>query len=452
MVSQDSHGEAADSRARRSRFDSWRVRGPLLVLGLLGCAVAVLPEIRATGSGGFGVLQTGVLIVGLFLAFVALAGRRTPAVWRGLGLVLLNTVLLLIALELVSGLILRVMNRGRASADFAELPFFRDAEGRAVIRDYGAIIEHDRYEPYVLWKRAASSARYVNVDSAGIRRTVGSSCEPGAPIVFAFGGSTMFGAYAPDDGTIPSYMTETFARALGRPVCVTNFGELAWNSTQELIFLQRQLQRGARPDYVIFYDGVNDTFGAYARTNPYVHHNVNIIAAHFEQTMPVLRRRLAQTRIMRLAGRIRGQPFVVPVPERFKPLDLTVDELAAGTMAVYLENHRMVGALAREYGFEYAFFWQPMISTTGKRLTPFEAAERGRLEPDVVALFNAMQDRIEAATAERPKLHDLTTVLDGDTTDIFYDWHHVVPAGNRIIADAIARRVFPDAAIANEQK
>jgi len=442
--------DSSSSTATRSRFSSWRVRGPILVLGLLACTVAILPEIRSTGSGGFGIVQTGLLLVGLFLAFIAVLGRRTPAVWQGLALVLLNTVMLLVALELVAGLVFMVLDRGRGAVGFAELSFFRDSPaGRAVIREYGAIIEHDRYEPYVIWKRAAVSGQHVNVDAQGIRRTVGSSCEPDAPVIFAFGGSTMFGAYAPDDGTIPSYMTETFAHALGRPVCVTNFGELAFNSTQELIFLERQLQRGARPDYVVFYDGVNDTFGAYARTNPYVHHNVNIVASLFEQTMPVLQRRLIQTRTVRLAGRIRGRPFVARPPQRFPPLDLSLDELAAGTTDVYLENHRMVGALAREYGFRYAFFWQPMVSTTGKRLSPWEESEYRGLASQVISLFSAMQDRIQAAIADRPNLYDLSDAFDADTAGIFYDWHHVVPAGNHIIARAMASRMFPEATIEN---
>ena len=50
----------------------------------------------------------------------------------------------------------------------------------------------------------------------------------------------------------------------GRSVCVRNYGETGWVSTQELIKLMLELKRtGRKPDLVIFYDGANDVYLPY---------------------------------------------------------------------------------------------------------------------------------------------------------------------------------------------
>src|SRR5262245_2132295 len=122
-----------------------------------------------------------------------------------------------------------------------------------------------RWKSYVYWRRMPRHGDYINIDSDGLRRTNGvteSGDSEGKMKVFMFGGSTMWGLGAGDDFTIPSIFTRE-AKNKGINCEVVNFGQYAYVSTQGVIELVLQLQKGNIPDAVIFYDGVNDTFGAF---------------------------------------------------------------------------------------------------------------------------------------------------------------------------------------------
>ena len=76
-----------------------------------------------------------------------------------------------------------------------------------------------------------------------------------------FGGSTAWGEGAPDDETIPSHLARLM-NVWGVDTTVKNLGERGYVSTQEVVFLYRELQAGRRPDVVVFYDGINDAAAA----------------------------------------------------------------------------------------------------------------------------------------------------------------------------------------------
>lgn len=59
---------------------------------------------------------------------------------------------------------------------------------------------------------------------------------------------------------VPLHVDAETARALQD---IINLGETSYVSIQDTILLLRLLQQGVRPDIVVFYDGVNDTFSAY---------------------------------------------------------------------------------------------------------------------------------------------------------------------------------------------
>src|SRR3954451_8179244 len=78
-----------------------------------------------------------------------------------------------------------------------------------------------------------------------------------------FGGSTLCGIGARDHYTIPSFLSKMLTQAFPERIRVTNYGTTGFVNTQEMILLIRELQRGCRPQIVIFYDGYNDTFSAF---------------------------------------------------------------------------------------------------------------------------------------------------------------------------------------------
>ncbi len=123
-----------------------------------------------------------------------------------------------------------------------------------------------QWRSYVYWRRTPYHGNYINVDANGLRLTTsteGAGKASGTPLkVFMFGGSTMWGVGARDAFTIPSIVARELQQK-GVAVEVVNFGESGYVSTQEVITLLLQLQKGERPALVVFYDGVNDIFSAY---------------------------------------------------------------------------------------------------------------------------------------------------------------------------------------------
>jgi hypothetical protein len=124
-----------------------------------------------------------------------------------------------------------------------------------------------RWRSYVYRRRKPFHGKYINVDTAGLRITPAPT--PPAPAstrpltVFMFGGSTLWGTGARDAFAIPALVAGELRHA-GLNVEVTNFGESGYVSTQSLVALLLELRAGRRPDVVVFYDGVNDTFSAYS--------------------------------------------------------------------------------------------------------------------------------------------------------------------------------------------
>jgi hypothetical protein len=120
--------------------------------------------------------------------------------------------------------------------------------------------------------------------------------------VFAFGGATMWGTGSPDWETIPAYLQAGLEARRGKPVCMVNFGESSFVSTQEVIQLLLQLESGNVPHLVIFYDGINNIYAAYQSGQAGVHENLDPIAAKL------------QTRAMNLKPTVSLKPSMEAFP------------------------------------------------------------------------------------------------------------------------------------------
>ena len=317
-----------------------------------------------------------------------------------------------------------------------ELAYFRQ---RPWARDYWVELEAAlatfQYRPYVLWRMAAYKGRYIHVDSDGLRVTPGAECQESAYRVWVFGGSTVWGAGSPDGQTIPSYLQRLISRRRARPVCVTNFGQLGFTSTQGVIELTCELQHRARPDFVIFYDGVNDIVSAYG-----------YLRAGLHLAYPEIRRRVESQRLdapqstlvedlllwsnqYRLIRRLLARPAVAPVSEPRPP------SLAEDVVTTYLANVRLVTSLAKGYGFRVAFFWQPNLAVGEKPLTPSESQMRQNLTYGPFA--RQVHNRLVYQAVAAAGVHNLADVFSSYPGDAYIDWNHTTPEANQIIAAAI---------------
>jgi lysophospholipase L1-like esterase len=299
----------------------------------------------------------------------------------------------------------------------------------------------ERYYPYVGWRRGPFKGETINIDQRGIRLTPNADCSTNAYKVFVFGGSTMWGTGSPDWGTIPAYLQTGFGVLTTRPVCVVNFGESAYVSTQSLILLLRQLQSGNVPDLVLFYDGVNDVYAAYQSGEAGVHQNLDQIASKFDgrsnKVNPFIEWldgsssvALVKNVIARLKQESQqGENLVT-----YETLKVDRANLSASVARTYVANYKVVDALAHKYGFKFVFFWQPVIVAGKKPLTNEEQTITASLDPALVALYTSVYHNIEQTASHFENLYYMGHIFDEQNSGIWIDDMHVTPAGNQIIA------------------
>jgi lysophospholipase L1-like esterase len=315
----------------------------------------------------------------------------------------------------------------------------------AYIREFNRSYEA-QWRPYVYWRRKPFTGTHINIDADGLRKTVATpSAQPAASRVkiFMFGGSTLWGSGARDAFTIPSIVAQELQNR-GVASEVINFGESGYVSTQELIALLLQLQRGQRSDLVIFYDGANDLYSAYQQRVAGLPQNEFNRVNEFNLSQPqqfqqrltmVLRDAVGKLSTVRV---IRGfLPAPDASPENASPVP--TQTLARDVVATYASNVEIIKAIAGQYRFKYLFYWQPTIFQK-VHLTPYEQGERVKMR-GVEALVNATYDAVRnSGLADRPEntFHDLSQVFADMQQPLYTDWCHLGEIGNEIIGKRMA--------------
>jgi hypothetical protein len=137
--------------------------------------------------------------------------RIFVTVYRGAAVLLLNTLLLLIALETGAAVVLCFMPQVPALPAMASPYFAAQAWGRAYWREFDTLLVGLDYHPYILWRTRPFEGRLIRVSSLGLRVHPHSQCARGAYRVWVFGGSTVWGLGSPDDQTIPSHLHTALA-------------------------------------------------------------------------------------------------------------------------------------------------------------------------------------------------------------------------------------------------
>jgi lysophospholipase L1-like esterase len=305
------------------------------------------------------------------------------------------------------------------------------------------------WKPYVEWWQRPFSGGYVTLDERGLRRTPGENTAADRGIrILCFGGSTMMGMGARDEQTIPAVLARRLTE-LGHSVSVTNYGQLGHNSTQEAITLQQLLKAGERIDLAVFYDGINEMAcaeqtgradGLFNEARRQAEFNLlhperrrDLILAALSSVAPRTLRRLRQLTGLRLRG---------PLPVLEAELSrIDLNRLASDVVAAYTANLRLVRLLAREYGFQPLFFWQPVI-TTKKDKTDDEQRWENDYSRDP-ARRRLLYETIIGGRRRCPELAsasdaiDLSSLFDDWSEPIYIDLYHLSEAGNAAVAEAM---------------
>lgn len=307
-----------------------------------------------------------------------------------------------------------------------------------------------RHVDYVEFRENPFRSQTITVDAEG-RRPVPGNCERAdAFTIWMFGGSTMFGYGAPDDSTIPAYLGRILNRG-GRCAKIVNFGSGSWQSSQALIQLVESLKRVRPPNAVIFYDGINEI--VFVRANAAPGGIDPSVKRLFDQ---VFRQQevSAIDRITQKSALVRAVSYRIfkrrpnPRDEARLAVLANLSALAKAMVGLYAQNLRVVDALAREFGFSAYFFLQPYPQISKKKLTPTESdmlagAPTDASGTDIFTIernfYRAFGE--ETALKAHPRFFDISGIFDGLTGELFADDAHLLPEGNRIIAERFASEI-----------
>lgn len=372
------------------------------------------------------------------------------------------TLFVLIVIDLGAMVVLRFWDPSHvAQLDHDSQPVYRSEPWATEYWSEEAASQKFAYQSYVGWRQMPFSGKTITIDAEMHRKTVNATCDGKVPMIWMFGGSTMWGTGSPDWNTIPSALAGILAKS-GTPVCVRNYGQTGWRNTQELIELELELKRTPRrPDLVIFYDGFNDGYSFYQSGKIDVHMNFNSISSQFEKhsSRQTLRSSLLElllsTHTARLISKTRPSQSLVSGDRSWTQVS---DAAAETDLEVsYLHNLEMVHALSQQYGFQYAFFWQPVIFAGHKHFTPDEQRiltfYHSRID-EVDAEYRDMANVLQKGTPQH--LFDISNVFDGVSDTVFIDCVHVDPEGNELVAERMLAELrkagFTDALAKPTQK
>jgi hypothetical protein len=382
---------------------------------------------------------------------------RAAALYRGIAILTLNALVFFVGFELAAKSGVKISNLiSSPASEFAGEGNPREKVSYYSSQDWAQrywyefrLSRKQRYYPYLGWRRAPFKGKTINVDQNGIRVTPGADCRDGSFKVFAFGESSMWGTGSPDWGTIPANLQKGLAKMRQEPVCVVNFAESAYVSTQDVIMLLMQLQSGNRPDWVLFYN-MGDIYAAYQSGRAGVIQNLDQIAAKFETAgnqatlIDRLRSTSSYSLIARLVGKVtvRNSEQKEAAPDElmtYETMGIGTKQLSDSIVQTYLENYRIVNALSEKYGFKFLFLLPPNRSWGNKRLTIEEKEMKFEedSDPALSKLFTAVYQSLESEALKHQNMYSMTNVFDNSDGLMWIDGGHATPVGNEVIARRI---------------
>jgi len=358
--------------------------------------------------------------------------------------VIVTVIIVLFAIELG----LKLINKVTGSSDpRLNLAPYKD-------KDWAADLIHEsdesgkmQYREYVGWGRGQYDGEYVNIDENSIRYTWNPELNNDFKTIYTFGGSTMWGSGARDEYTIPSYISKELA-AEGNDFKVTNFGEGGYTFTQSIIRLSLLLREEKRPDYVVFYDGVNDVAAAYESGEAGRAVNLFLIedqiqSGNWGKIKAGLRGILkenctacqAALNIMRAV-----------TPNAFRAYDLgasgyTEEELkilAEDTKEYYSTSLKFLDMLSKSYDFEYLAFWQPNLFLEPKIIESESglAAVDPRVEDQKIKELHKFINPLMVTNKEM-HFWNISDILNSRENSYYLDHAHLSEEGNEVVAKKI---------------
>ena len=337
------------------------------------------------------------------------------------------------------------------------------------------------FDPYknILPARGFVDTRGVRHNSVGFRGSREFSVQkaPGTYRVILMGASVAYGtgglwphiqrefAVIPDSQTIDAYLERELQRAMpGVKVEVINAAIVSTWTHHHLIYLNQRIL-AYDPDMVLFLDGYNDFYQAspdHDQFGSYIY-NTQATGILGEPTIGALVRangwwlyRKSAFAFLSIRA-MRNLKLLVTTPDPGERQPMDVERSVANLQQVFPRNalkmHRRAGLILRDEGVIPVFMLQPMLIL--ERDKPMPEIERRLFDFNVesyLANYEQFIGRaVEFVRAEETKMAsdvgghfiDLTGIYRAEPQQIYTDYAHLTPAGNRILAENVAQRLVP---------
>lgn len=283
------------------------------------------------------------------------------------------------------------------------------------------------YRSFVGWRRLPFSGQTINIDANGIRRThksMRSACTTSKKIAL-LGGSTVWGTGVNDSSTIASLIN------LSSEGCfeVQNFGESGYNAFQSTIFLSTQMHNGFKPDIIITYDGVNNSPDFFERFFSH-HREKQMIQKMKDADFSINNEFTVKQYLFGPTIAMMNYAKSVFSPRVKNNRNAISDSLAA----IYLlESWLATNSLAKDAGAKFMCILQPNIYVGSPVIT--EKLHYARFS------YSYYKNVVEFLERDRYRILkenflNFTDIFDGKE-NIYIDFCHVGPSGNKIIAERI---------------
>ncbi|MFC1626946.1 SGNH/GDSL hydrolase family protein [Patescibacteria group bacterium] len=359
----------------------------------------------------------------------------------------LSLILMLAALELGLQLINLTKRFFQRSSEHQTLSLspYKDKDWAKPYFEEFEVSHTTDYQSFYEWRRPEFHGQYINVLPGGIRKTWNPefSDQQNFSTIYTFGGSTMWGTGARDDFTIPSLLSKNLNQNKSNYL-VMNFGESGYTLTQEIIYLLLKLKQGEKPDYVIFYDGVNDIYAAYQSGQPGQIQNFKQRQKKMSSSSAFIRLKEA------VLDLIKEKYLTYSAFQNLKSMnkkdnsiegltaseynDQQLNDLAQEIVDDYLQNIEVIESLSRIHGFRYLMLWQPILYTN-QAVTAEESGLSGWQDKQQIKLYRLVYNIMQ--NQQLNYFYNLASLLDSKEKTLFIDFHHLAEEGNKIIADRV---------------
>lgn len=326
--------------------------------------------------------------------------------------------------------------------DKAEIP--EVYQGKEWFSEYiidAAKVFHDaKWSTYTYWQSKPIKSKYINIDDDSVRL----SWKPGKSEfdydIYIFGGSTVWGWGARDFYTIPSYLSKILYKKYGINAKVINLGELGYVTSQEVITLFKKLTHNKirfkpKKSILVFYDGLNDIYGAFQAGKAGVPQNEFIMENIFHTNIyeKFIKHLFDCSSLYKI---MQYYTLKNKVKERYNTKQINL--LATQILENYKNNMQIVKIIAEKMEVKLLTYWQPVIFTK-KNLTKSEK-KLEHIHSYSKNLFLEVNRQINSHMRGFKDFYNISDILDYKYS-IYIDPWHIDEAGNKIIATKIAQDI-----------